>query len=174
MLEMGQGASQADARRMELEKLEREGRMDLRSALELLSLYQRLNMEAHFMGMAGNFMASSNMPADVFATLGQMFGSARKWDLAGAAMRRYLEKNAGNYRAWIDLGCAEVGCGRQAEAMAALTRAVSVGGDPAREILRKDTRFSPLWPRADFKNLVVPPAPVGQPLSPALKPFLRL
>jgi hypothetical protein len=146
--------------------------MDIRSAVELTSLYQRFNMEAQFMGMAGSIIASSNMPPEAYGTLAQLCVNARKWDLAGAAMKRYLEKNPGDYRGWIELGGAEMGCGRIPEALSALTRAVGVGGEPAREILRQDQRFVPLRSRPDFRALAIPSAPSGQLMNPALSPFL--
>jgi tetratricopeptide (TPR) repeat protein len=174
LLEGIKTAEKDDKRRIELERSMGQGAIDIQSALELASIYQRFSMEGQFMGMIGNIMGSSNIPPIAYLNVAQLCGNVRKWDLVAAALRRYLDADAGNFRAWIDLACAEAGSGRGDEAMAALRRSVELGGELAREIIRQDPRLVPLRTRPEFGALATPAVPLDQPLNSALKPYLRV
>ena len=175
MLESIRTVEKDSARRRELESQMGHGPMEINTALELASLYQKFSMDAQFMNMARGIMATSNFPPQVYLVIGQMCANGKKWEMSASAIRRYLATDSSNYRIWIDLASAELGSGRTSEAMSALMRAVELGGELARDILRQDTRFSPLRPRSDFRSLATPSAPTDPLLNPALdRTFLKL
>ncbi len=148
-----------DTRRRELEPLVQKGQVDVNLALELAALYQRLNMGGPFEGLMQSFLASTNLPPNILMAVAQLSGNGRRWPLAERALRRYLAAAPRDFKAQIELACAQGAQGQAAEAMASLREAVSLGGEPARAILRADQRLAPLRANPDFVRLAQPSRP---------------
>ena len=146
-----------DRRREEIEKsLSQKGAaVDINVGIELLGLYGRLNMPGQFEMLSRSIMSISNLPPNDYLAVAQLSGGMRKWEQASNALRRYLELTPRDYKAWIELAFVEMQISPD-KAMAALKRAVAVGGDTARQSL-EDERFSPLWQRPEFQALMRPP-----------------
>ena len=150
---------QADNRRLELEKLIGENRLDVNSAMELASLYQRLSLEPQFQGLTRSLLDNTTMPATVYMAVANLYGSGKRWDLQTNALRRYLQVEPNGYKAWIELGFAQLSLNKPEEALKSLRQAVATGGEMARSVLRQDPRFAQLQNIPVFKALVPPLAP---------------
>ena len=143
-------------RRHELEKLNEQGRLSLDSAIELAGVYQRLNMIEPFRGLSGAILGNSNLPPQKLVAIAQVCGGARQWDLFATALRRFAEFQPNDYRCWIDLGFAYLMLNKNADARSCLDRAISVGGEAAKAILREDARFGQLRSIPEFRAMLEP------------------
>jgi tetratricopeptide (TPR) repeat protein len=148
---------QADNRRVELEKLIGENRLDIGAALELASLYQRLSMEAQFQGLTRSLLDNTNLPARVYMEVANIYAGAKRWDMLVNALNRYLQVEPNGYKAWIELGFAQLMQNKPEEGLKAMRQAVATGGEMARAVLRQDPRFGQLQSIPVFKALVPPP-----------------
>jgi len=131
--------------------------VDINVALELIALYQHLNMPAQFERMSRSIMSNTNLPPNAYLGVAQLSGAMKKWDLASMGLHRYLELQPRDYRAWIELASMEMQTSPD-KALTALKRAVDTGGEAARQFLQEDQRFSPLWQRPEFKTIMTPPS----------------
>jgi len=146
-----------DLRRQDIEKkMKKEGGGDINIALELAGLYQRLNMEGEFQGITRSILSNSNLPPNVCMSIIQLYSQGRRWDLLEVAMKRYLELDPNNFRARIDCGFVQMLLGRQSDAIATMKKAVEIGGEAARAILRQDQRFAQLIQTPELQAIVAP------------------
>lgn len=152
-----------EERRAELEKILQKGG-DLKVVLELLSVYNRLNMQAAFADLSVRVMDTPNLPPKVFLQIAQLCGDARRPDLAVEAIKRFVARDPVNARAWMELALAQLSAGRSPDAVASLKRAVEIGGEAARTVLRNDARFGPFRKSKPFQSLT-------QPLTQSLPPL---
>ena len=144
---------------LELERGRKE--LDPSVAVELATLYQHLNREPQFKDLAQGLLSGTNLPPPAYATLRDLCVQDRQWDLLTNALQSHLTYDPKDYRAWMDLAYVEwmlktaAGSTDWTDVLAALRRAVEVGGEAARTALRQDRRLGPLLRNtAEFKALV--------------------
>ncbi len=158
------GNEQADQRRLALEKLMGENRLDINSAMELASLYLRLGLEPQFQGLTQSLLNNTNLPPTVCLAVARLFGDGKRWEMQVDALKRYLKVEPNSYKSWIDLAFAQMALNRPEEVLKNLRQAVAVGGEMARTVLRRDARFAPLQNIPVFRALV-PPLPAASSLE---------
>ena len=83
----------------------------------------------------------------------------RRFDLAEAALTKYLTKKPDETRIWIELAIVQMTRNRITPTLNSIEKAVEQGGDSIRSALLKDARFQPLYKNERFKKLVPPMAP---------------
>ena len=162
----------ADARRTQLESQFNQGQGDLNTAMELADLYRKLNMEGQFQGLTMNILNDTNVPPNAYLAVAKMYADAKRADLLATALEKYLAREPSNPKVWIDLAAIQAAMQKTSECMKSLKQAVDLGGEPARDILRKDARFTPVRDTPEFKSLVPPiqqqNLPMGLPDLPML------
>lgn len=146
----------ADARRVELEAQFASGQGELNAALELADLYNKLRMDGAFQGLTMNILNDTNLPANYYLSIAKMYADAKRMDLLAYALQRYLTREPGNPRVWVDLSAVLVLLNQQDRAMESLRRAIDLGGDQIRDIVRQDNRFESVRDNPAYKALVPP------------------
>ncbi len=154
----------ADLRRSELEGVFSKGQGELNAALELADLYSRLGLQPQFQGLAMNILNDTNLPPSVYMAIAKICMDAKRMDMLGLALQKYLMRDPGNVRIWIDFAAVNTALQRNNEAVMAVKRAIDLGGDPVRDAIRKDPRFNSIRDVAEFKALV-PPIQAAAPMS---------
>jgi tetratricopeptide (TPR) repeat protein len=155
---------QSETRRLELEKTMQTG-ADLNAIFELLSVYSRLNLQGQLQGLAMWVLDNTNLPPAVSLELAKLCGDARRSDIAAEALRRYLRVDPINSRVWIELALAQLTMGQQNEAIASLQKAIEIGGEAARTLLRGDNRFGRFRQAPAFQSLIQQVSPFRLDLS---------
>jgi tetratricopeptide (TPR) repeat protein len=145
---------QADQRRQELEKQFSSGEADLNAAMELASLYQRLNLQQRFEQLTGQMINDPNLPPQIYLQIGQLYANAKRFDLLEQALRKFLEKEPNNARVWVDLAAVQAATDKQDASLQSLKRAISLGGEAVREMVRKDQRFERMRRNPEFQRMV--------------------
>ena len=149
-------ADKDNAHRRELEKTMSSGKLDFGNAMELATIYLRLGMEGPFQGLTRGLIESTNLPPEACLSVSRFYEANKRWDLYAYALAKYLARDPTAFKSWIDLGYVQLILNKPQEAFASLKRAVDVGGDVARSLLRDDPRFAPLRDTPPFKALVPP------------------
>ena len=132
------------------------GKLDFGNAMELATIYLRLGMEGPFQGLTRGLIESTNLPPEACLSVSRFYEANKRWDLYAYALAKYLARDPTAFKSWIDLGYVQLILNKPQEAFASLKRAVDVGGDVARSLLRDDPRFAPLRDTPPFKALVPP------------------
>lgn len=152
-------ANEASTRRItEIEQQVKDNRIEINSALELVTLYRRLGRWQQFDRMMQDLLAQPNMPPQVYLQLGRLAYEAQRVPLLDMALTRYTTLQPDDPNGWIELAGVRVALAKPDDAVAALGNAVRVGGQQVRDRLRQDERFVSLHKRPDFVALVTPQA----------------
>jgi len=152
-LEQIKGMEAADNRRRELESQMAKG-ADVNLALELADIYRRMNLGQLFESLTANIIRQENLPPSVIIKVAEMYADVKRFDLLATALERYVQREPNNPRVWTDLAAVQASLQKPAEALKSLRRAIELGGEPVRDIARKDARFNALRDNPEFKALV--------------------
>ena len=153
-LEAIKGADSDNARRRDLEGVMGKGQLDFGKAMELATIYMRLGMEAQFQGLTRGLVDTTNMPSEAVLAMARFFEANKRYEMQVYTLQKYLSRDPAAFKSWIDLGYALLLTSKPQEAFSALKKAIEMGGDVARSLLRDDPRFAPLHDSAPFKALV--------------------
>jgi hypothetical protein len=88
-----------------------------------------------------------------------MYADMKKYEMLVGALDRYLVREPGNPQVWVNLAAAHVVLGRTNDAFKSLKRAVDIGGEAVRDLVRKDRRFDPIRGAPEYNAMVPPIAP---------------
>jgi tetratricopeptide (TPR) repeat protein len=108
----------------------------------------------------------SNAPPDKLAEAADICIRNQNLALAARAMEAYVRVDPGNWKAWLNLGALNMALRKKPETFAALETAVQIGGEAARDVLRRDERFEPIRKLPEFRKLTVSRSAVLGPLVP--------
>jgi tetratricopeptide (TPR) repeat protein len=158
--------------RLDLEKLMSGGKLDFNNAMDLATTYLRLGMEGQFQGLTRSLLETTNLPPETCLTISQLFEANKRWDLRVFALQKYLAREPNAFKSWIDLAYTQFVLNKPQEAFVSLKKAVEVGGEVARGLLRDDPRFTPLRESPHFKALVPPPKNRNLDTFPMMSPGL--
>ena len=159
------------ARRAALEKKLRSGGAgaDVNNAFELIQIYSALGEHAQLRKLITDILRSK-LPPQIEQQLAQMLIQMRRFDMAEIVLVKYLGEKSDDLKSWLDLAAVRTSMGRKDKALEALSEVVEKGGEPIRNVLRKDPRFKPLWNDPKFQKLVPPASTKRLPFGAAPQP----
>jgi len=94
----------------------------------------------------------------------------KRFDMAELVLAKAVGEKPDDLKAWLDLAAVRVGMKQNSRAIEALQKAIEKGGEPIRNVLRKDPRFKSLWNDPKFQKMVPPPAAKRLPFGAAPQP----
>lgn len=148
-----------DNRRTALEAQFQTGPGNINDALELSELYLHLQYPQQFEGLVRSILSDDNVPLEAYMRLAQLAANAQRWDILELTLRRYTEREPRNPQIWMDLAAVLNVRQQTEEALKTLRHAVELGGEPLRDLIRRDPRFDSLRQHPEFRAIVPPPVP---------------
>ncbi len=149
-----EGTRKMGDRRKEIEKKQHEtGQLTPDEALELVSIYRASGMQNAYQNLASRLVSDSNLPPQHILALAGFFAQEQRVDGLIYALEQYVRREAGNLDVWLDLSAAYAFVRRDADAVAAVRKAIELGGDQARDAILRDQRFQPLATNGEFRAL---------------------
>lgn len=127
-----------------------------REVLELAQVYLALHDSASFKRLANQVLSDERMPAEMYLQFANIAGRSGKFGIFERAVKRYTERKPNDPVGWINMAATRLARNKTTAALKALRKAISVGGNRAKEMIRKDKRFKPLMRNRSFRQLVQP------------------
>lgn len=153
-------------RRMELEKAFSGGKgADIKAAIELVQIYGHLRQWPNFEGLVKRILTDDRMPPQVFLNIAEVTKRFKKLDLMEMSVKRYLEKQPADIKRRIELAAVQTMRNHKDAALDSIRKAIEMGGNPVRDLIRKDARFTPLQGDERFRKMIPPPAARSGPLN---------
>ncbi len=98
--------------------------------------------------------ASPDTPAHKLKKTAELYGlGGGRIQEACVALRAYLERAPEDVQSWHELGVIYTYQNRHEEAVKALSQAMQIGGNTARDNIRKDSRLSPFLSRPEYQAI---------------------
>ncbi len=145
-------------RKKELEgKRIKKNTLDVSEVFELIQIYNALQ-ENGSMKQIIDHILQFDPPPQFSKQLIDMLTQIQRLDMAEPVIVYSLKKNPQDTSLWITLAANRMALNRQNAALDAIASAVKYGGEPIRNILRKDEQFQSLWGNERFRKLVPPPS----------------
>ena len=111
---------------------------------------------------------NSNITPQAYLKVAELASSPPRWPLMAEAYQRYLQREKSDPRAWLEMACIQIQLGQNDPALQSLRQAIACGGEPLKDVIRKDTRLNPLRGLQGFQKLVQPTQQPFAPLLPGL------
>ncbi|MBI2442109.1 MAG: DUF2723 domain-containing protein [Lentisphaerae bacterium] len=147
MAQMNQRATQLQA-----QLSQGSGTLDM--VFELATIYQRTGREQGFQDLSMQVLNNSNIPPQAYLKVAELASNPPRWPLLAEAYQRYLQRQPSDPRGWLELACAQVQMAQNDSALRSLRQAVACGGEPLKDMIRKDGRLDPLRGLESFQKLV--------------------
>jgi hypothetical protein len=117
-------------------------------------------MQGPFTALVSKLLRNTSLPPQAYLQIAQTCGNARRPDLGAEALKRCLERDPNNSRLWIELALMQLTSDQVEGTIASLRKAVEVGGEAARALLRGDNRFGPFRQSPQFRSLTQQAGPL--------------
>jgi tetratricopeptide (TPR) repeat protein len=144
----------------------------LDNVLELIALYLRTNKEQAFNDLALQVLNNTNLPPQVYLKIAEIATSVQpqRLGMVAEAYQRYLARERSDPRIWYEMACVQLAMRQPSNVFYALQQALALGGEPVKEMMRKDPRLEPLRASEAFMKLITPPQQQGLNLLPGIIP----
>jgi len=148
-----------DARMQLLETTLKGGNINFEEAVELMDIYFKFQQVAKVDALAQKVMASKGYTAEMAGNLAQRLANYRRFPLVEQALQMYIKLKPNDPQGWVNLAALQVSLNKGNECLVSLQRAIQLGGETTRSIIRKDTRFNPIRNTPQFQQLIPPIGP---------------
>jgi len=134
------------------------GGAPLEHVLELVALYLRVNRDQPFNDLSMQVLNNTNLPPQVCLKVAEiaMASQPQRLGMVVEAYQRYLAREKSDARIWYELGCVQAVIGQASNAIHSLQQASAIGGEPIKDVMRKDQRLEPLRSSEVFQKLITP------------------
>jgi tetratricopeptide (TPR) repeat protein len=154
---------QKNARINELQAELARGGTSLDKVFELIQLYLLSNKDPQFIDLSMQVLNNTNLPPQTCIKIAEiaMAGQPQRLGMVAEAYQQYLMRERSDPRIWLELGCVQVALNQPSNAVHSLQQAIAIGGEPMKDVMRKDPRLEPLRSLEIFQKLVGTPQPHG-------------
>jgi tetratricopeptide (TPR) repeat protein len=151
----------AYARIVELEGQFKSGKGDIKLMLELMSAYPNVGQISRAEALARDVIKRKDVTPEALMATAQIMAQHRRFSTTEAALVRYTTLKPKDAGAWLNLATFQMVNKKTTQMWQSLTKAVEFGGEPVRNMIRKDERFAPLRNTKEYQKLIPPPKPAG-------------
>ncbi|HEY5653243.1 MAG TPA: DUF2723 domain-containing protein [Pontiella sp.] len=148
------------ARRIELEAQFRARTIEFPEILELMEIQCQMGQQQQAESLARNMLNSNTLDPEMMLAIAQFMTKHRSLATVELAFRKYTVANPNDPRGWVELAALQIAKNKRGESFVFLRKAIEKGGDPIRQLIRKDPRFRAIHNTPEYNQLV--PQPVAR------------
>lgn len=149
------------AQRHALEEKLKTNTGEITDAMQLLSIYLQMNQIGQAEALAKQMLASKTLQPEMLLQLAQQMAQARRFATVEQALKQYTSAAPKDPQGWTNLAALQLVLNKRGEMLVSLERAIECGGEPVRNMLRKDQRFDSVRNSPEFQQLVPPQQSLG-------------
>ena len=134
---------------------------------ELITLYLRSNKDPQFADLSMQVLKNTNLPPQTCIKIAEIAMSVQpqRLGMVAEAYQHYLMRERSDPRIWHELGCVQTALKQPSNAIHSLQQAITIGGEPMKDVIRKDQRLEPLRAIKVFQQMI------GMPQQQGFSPF---
>jgi len=145
------------AQRQLLEQKLKSGNIEFTDAMQLISIYFQMNQVRQADALAKQMLNSDSLKPQMAMQLAQHMAQGRRLPIVEQALKKYTALKPKDPQGWTNLAALQLALNKRGEMLVSLQKAIEAGGEPARNIIRKDKRFDTIRKNKEFQKLVPPP-----------------
>jgi tetratricopeptide (TPR) repeat protein len=155
-----------NTRRTELEQKTKSGTLSSAESLELITLYIATGNKQRADRLALHLLQTEGIPPQKVMEIAQLMARHQRLGVVEKALVKYTQIQPGDPGGWTQLAALQLVLNKRGEMWISMRKAIEIGGEPMRNIIRGDSRFNTIRNTAEYKALIPSKPPVGIPLSP--------
>lgn len=129
----------------------------LEMVFELATIYQRTGREQQFADLAMQVLNNTNLPPQAFLKVAELASAPTpRLPIIAEAFQRYLQQQRADPRIWLELACVQTMMRQNEQALQSLHQAIAIGGEPIKDVARKDGRLEVLRSLPACQKLLAP------------------
>jgi tetratricopeptide (TPR) repeat protein len=139
-----------------LEQKLKSGNIEFADAMQLVSIYFQSGQASHADALAKQMLNSNTMQPQMILNLAQHMAKGRRYAVVEQALKKYTTVQPKDPKGWLNLAALQLVLKKQGEMWVSIDQAIKVGGEPTRNIIRKDTRFNAIRNTKEFQERFPP------------------
>ncbi len=144
-------------RRQVLEQKMRSNSLAFKELVELGGIYYSMQQVPQVDALMTRYLNSADVTPETAMQVAQLMAQRKRYSVVETALKKYTSLQPKDPSGWINLAALELALNKQGEMWTSLDKALETDTERAREILRKDARFTPIRNTDDFKKRVPSP-----------------
>ncbi len=144
------------AQRQQLEQRLKSGNIEFTNAMQLISIYLQTRKIPQADALAKQMLASKTMQPHMILQLAQYMAQGQRYAVVEQALKKYTTVQPKDPKGWINLAALQLVLKKQGEMWVSIDKAIEIGGEPTRSIIRKDKRFDSIRRTREFQQRIPP------------------
>jgi len=136
------------------EQKAKSGTIEFSEAMQLISIYLQMNQAPQADALAKHILGRDTIQPQMAMQLAQHMAQSRRLPIVELALKKYTSLKPKDPQGWSNLAALQLILNKPGEMFVSLQKAIEVGGEPARNMLRKDKRFDAIRKSKEFQKLV--------------------
>ncbi len=145
-----------NARKLELEKLLKTGKINFNQRMELISIYFNMGQAQRGDIFALQTLSNKKLTPQEIMQVAQFMAQRQRYSVVERALKKYTTDQPKDPNGWINLAGLQLLLNKRAEMWSSLEKAITLGGEPIRKRIRADQRFAPVRNTKKYRELVPP------------------
>jgi predicted Zn-dependent protease len=141
-------------RKSQLEQKLKSGNIEFVDAIQLIDIYLQTQQASRAEALVRQMLASNTMQPAMLMQLAQHMARGRRLASVELILKKYTTIQPQDPKGWINLAALQVALNKRGEMWVAMDRAIALGGDSIRNIIRKDKRFNGIRNTPEFKKRI--------------------
>ena len=124
--------------------------------MQLISIYLQMGQTHQADALAKHLLNSNTIQPQMALQLAQHMAKNRRFAVVEIALKKYTTLAPTNPQGWTNLAALQLVLNKRGEMLASLQKAIDHGGEPVRNMIRKDKRFAPAHNSKEYQKLIPP------------------
>jgi len=139
-----------------IEKKRAIGIISFKEELNLILLYLKLGRKNYAEKLALNLLNSRKISKNQVLSIAQLMVQGHLYPIVEFAIKKYIQLDPKDFQGWINLAEIELFLGKKNQAFYSIDQAIQLGGNLAREQLKKNPQFDSIRNTPEFIQRVYP------------------
>jgi predicted Zn-dependent protease len=149
------------AQRQLLEQKFKSGSVEFNDALQLISIYFQMNQIGQADALAKQMLASNSLQPQMVLQLAQHMAQGKRFAVVEEALKKYTALAPKDPQGWTNLAALQLVLNKRGEMWVSLSKAIEHGGEPTRNMIRKDNRFDAVRNTPEYQKMIPSQHPTG-------------
>lgn len=128
--------------------------LEFNDAMRLISIYFQMNQLNRADSLAKQMLSNEALQPQMAMQIAQLMVQGKRLPIIELALEKYTTLSPNDPQGWINMAALQLALNKRSEMFVSLQKASDCGGEPARNMIRKDKRFDSIRHIKEYQTLV--------------------